>query len=352
MPRRTSIIPSLLLCATLVLPLVLPRAAAAERPDPWITFTTKIALLTAGGLDAASINVDTVQGLVTLHGRVDTAEQKAEAEELARKTEGVRDVRNLLQVLPDTEKSGQKVAADPETKEALGKTLRSDPQLKDSSIKVASVTNGVVLLSGKAASLSDQLRAIELACRTPGVRHVASEVTGPSDLYDAELWHDGEQAPPTPDGHSDTPMRDAWITMATKIKLLANDKTPMSINVDTEEGVVTLFGTVTSEESKAAAEAEATAVGGVKSVRNELQVVPADQMDKVDAQDDQLQATLVAALKTHPELSGVNVEVKAGVAHLTGKVKHQVDRLSAAVLARATPGMRSVLNDLTVDAKA
>jgi hypothetical protein len=97
MLRRTPLTPLLILCAGLALPLLMPGTAAADRADPWITFTTKITLLTAGGLDAASINVDTVQGLVTLHGRVDTAEQKAEAELLARQVDGVVEVRNLLQ---------------------------------------------------------------------------------------------------------------------------------------------------------------------------------------------------------------------------------------------------------------
>lgn len=353
MLRRTPFAPLLILCAGLALPLLMPGTAAANRADPWITFTTKITLLTAGGLDAASINVDTVQGLVTLHGRVDTAEQKAEAELLARQVDGVVEVRNLLQVMPDTKRSELKTANDAETKDALEKTLGADILLKDSSVKVASVTNGVVLLSGKATSLSDQLRAIELARVTPGVRHVASEIQGPSDVYDAELWHDGALTQTTAtDGGPASAVQDAWITMATKLKLLANDKTPMGINVDTDNGIVTLFGTVPSEASKAAAEAEAASVGGVKSVRNELQVVSSDEKELVDLKDDQIQTALVAALKDHPELSGVSVDVKAGVARLSGKVKRQVDRLSAAVIARATSGVRSVLNDLTVDIKA
>src|SRR6266404_4145598 len=68
---------------------------------------------------------------------------------------------------------------------------------------------------------------------------------------------------------------DMWITSATKMRLLADSQTPaLDINVDTWGGVVTLFGIVPSQEAKAAAEADAHQVSGVKHVENELQVVP------------------------------------------------------------------------------
>lgn len=348
--RCSSILALGALCATLTLPPLVPRAAAAERPDAWITFTTKIALLTAGGLDAIHINVDTVQGLVTLHGRVDTKEQRSEAEQLARGTEGVQEVRNLLQVMPDTEATERQKVDDATLKDTLKTMLAKDPGLEESQVQVASVTNGVVLLSGKAATLSDQLRAIERTRDTPGVTHVASEIQGPSQVYDAELWHEGALAAAADrDSGEPSPIRDAWITMATKLKLLANDKTPLGINVDADDGVVTLFGTVSSAEAKAAAETEAAGVAGVKRVRNELQVVPEANRDAVERKDDELAAAITAALAKRTALSGVSVDVKAGVARLTGTVRSQVDRLAAGVTARSTAGVRAVLNDLTVE---
>ena len=44
------------------------------------------------------INVDVVNNVVTLRGTVDTAEQKAEAERVAKDTEGVKRVVNQLKV--------------------------------------------------------------------------------------------------------------------------------------------------------------------------------------------------------------------------------------------------------------
>jgi len=43
-------------------------------------------------------------------------------------------------------------------------------------VKVSSVNNGLVLLSGKTADLHQKLRAIENAYTVNGVRRVASEI--------------------------------------------------------------------------------------------------------------------------------------------------------------------------------
>lgn len=353
MPRMTSIALAVLTVAFAAsVALVTPVPALADRPDPWITFKTKMALLTSEGLDGFDINVDTVQGLVTLHGRVDSEAQKAEAAQIAKSIEGVRDVRNLLQISPiakDAEKFAER--ADAETKKELETALSAAPSLKDSQVKVASVTNGVALLSGSAKSLSDQLLAIEIARKTPGVRHVASEITGPNELYDAEIWREGDLK--ASNGNEEgASIADAWITMATKLRLLANDQTPaLEINVDTQGGTVTLFGVVPSAESKRIAEVETRQVGGVKEVRNELQVVAPSKQDVVELKDEQIQNALVNALEGRG-FKTVHVEVKNGVARLTGTVPSQVERLSVAVVARSTGGVRSVTNDVTVKTKA
>jgi osmotically-inducible protein OsmY len=46
-------------------------------------------------------------------------------------------------------------------------------------VKVASVNKGVVLLSGKTATLEAKLKAIEWAAGVPGVRRVSSEIEAP-----------------------------------------------------------------------------------------------------------------------------------------------------------------------------
>ena len=65
-------------------------------------------------------------------------------------------------------------------------------------------------------------------------------------------------------------------TLTTKVHTaLANDvgmRTMYSINVDSDKGVVTLKGKVDSEATRQRAEDVAKRVGGVSSVKNELQV--------------------------------------------------------------------------------
>jgi hyperosmotically inducible protein len=66
--------------------------------DKFITTKIKSKLTVSGDLNPFNIDVDTVNGVVTLSGRVAKPEAKAEAERLARETEGVREVRNNIQV--------------------------------------------------------------------------------------------------------------------------------------------------------------------------------------------------------------------------------------------------------------
>ena len=66
--------------------------------DAWIH--TKIVTKLIGDTQTPErkINVDVLNNMVTLRGTVNTAEQKAEAERIAKSTEGVKGVKNLLKV--------------------------------------------------------------------------------------------------------------------------------------------------------------------------------------------------------------------------------------------------------------
>lgn len=86
---------------------------------------------------------------------------------------------------------------------------------------------------------------------------------------------------------------DAQITAAVKAKL-ASDKllAQRTITVETENGIVTLKGTVKSESEKAAALSVATYVDGVKSVNSDLKVeTPQDYSGPVDAAVDSAKET-------------------------------------------------------------
>jgi osmotically-inducible protein OsmY len=160
--------------AALAVALTVAQVAAAAAPkDAWITTKAKLALLTADDVSVTSVHVDTVNGNVTLHGKVKTEAEKARAEAAVQKLDGVKSVKNLLQVVPDAFKESTKVA-DAVIKEKLEAALKADAALSD--VKVASVNNGVVLLSGKTDSFEHKLRAVEAARMVAGVQRVATEI--------------------------------------------------------------------------------------------------------------------------------------------------------------------------------
>lgn len=328
--------------------IVAARAAASE-PDAWITTKTKLVLLTTEGINATAVNVDTVNGQVTLHGKVRSADEKEKAEAAVRKIGGVQGVRNLLQIVA-TQHENTVQASDNDIKTHVEKALQADPSLKDSSISVQSVNNGVVLLAGTAKTMTDHLSAVEVAASVPGVRRVASEIQSPDTLADAVIWREGQQRQPAEAAHEvGDAARDVWITSATKLRLLADKNTPaLDINVDTRNGIVTLFGIVPSNPAKAAAEADAHKVSGVKQVVNELQVVPSAARKAVKARDDVLQREVKQAFENRDDLKDINVQVKNCVARLSGTVPSGMQRLEAAVVARSTHGVCSVLDDLRV----
>jgi len=81
--------------------------AQAVLDDAGITARVKAKLLADPEVGGMYIDVDTLDGRVTLNGKVKSQDEKAEAEKLARHTEGVKEVVNLIQV------AGQPASAAP-----------------------------------------------------------------------------------------------------------------------------------------------------------------------------------------------------------------------------------------------
>ena len=74
------------------------ESAGTQVDDAAITASVKAKLATDGNINPFNIDVDTNEGVVTLQGRVDKEEARTEAERLARETDGVRRVINLIKV--------------------------------------------------------------------------------------------------------------------------------------------------------------------------------------------------------------------------------------------------------------
>jgi osmotically-inducible protein OsmY len=71
--------------------------------DGALTAKVKTAVLRDTVVRGMDVGINSYRGVVQLNGWVDTAEQKARAEELARAVEGVEDVQNHLAVREEQE---------------------------------------------------------------------------------------------------------------------------------------------------------------------------------------------------------------------------------------------------------
>jgi len=337
------------LAALVAITLAAPAYAVTSPADAWITIKVKVSLATTEGVEPTAVHVDTVRHEVTLHGTVNTAAEKETAERTAAAVEGVTSVRNLLQVVPATKQAAVE-AKDDDIATRVSEALAANESLKDSSISVQSVNKGLVLLKGNAKTLSDHLTAIEVTRSVAGVRRVASEVQSQDTLADASVWKEpniavGGTAEPT----APSATADLYTTSMVKMALLTNRDTPaMDINVDTSGGVVTLFGIVPTDQSKAAAENEAKKTPGVKSVKNQLQVVASAKQPAVEAKDEVILENVRKNLEQNADLSKVTPEVKNCVVRLTGTVASGVERVEAMQIARATKGVCAVQTDLTI----
>ena len=90
-------------CLVLVLALALDACSSTQRvgtqiDDAAITAAVKAKLTADGDLNPFNIDVDTNEGVVTLQGRVAKEEARTKAETLARETDGVKRVINLVKV--------------------------------------------------------------------------------------------------------------------------------------------------------------------------------------------------------------------------------------------------------------
>ncbi len=319
-----------------------PASAAS---DGWLTTKVKLALLTTDGVASTAIKVDTIDQRVTLQGTVSSAAEKEKAAAVAAAVDGVQKVRNQLNIEPAA--TARQTVADDKLEAAVRDALAKDRSLAKSQITVASVSQGLVTLRGSTTTMTSRLRAVETARAVPGVRLVSDQIEGPTTLTDAEVWRSTTQAK-ADDGMMGA--SDMWITSAVKVGLITNAETPAGdINVDTTDGVVTLFGIVPTVAGRQAAETTARKVDGVKQVVNQIQIVSEGRQDAVNSSDKDIKGRVEGRVDDDVIAnSDISVEVSSGVVRLTGTVNNQSDRLQALSLARATTGVRSVVDQLQI----
>ena len=151
-----------------------------------------------------------------------------------------------------------------------------------------------------------------------------------------------------------TGMSDSWITMKTKIALLADERVSSGdVSVKTQKGVITLRGKVENEQARQAADEIALKIDGAKKVNNRLVVVSKAARKAVDRQDDQIVNDVVKRINDDPSLKKADINVRAdkGFVTLTGKAASLATTLRASEVAYRVRGVRAVRNELTLERK-
>jgi len=140
--------------------------------DSWITSKTKIALFADERVKGREVSVETMKGEVSLRGKVDTEEAKTAAAEITKGIEGVKNVKNDLQVVPPSARKAV-TADDKAITKAVESRFSKDAQLKKIDVRTDA---GVVVLSGEVPNISVAAKASEMAHRVDGVKAVKNEL--------------------------------------------------------------------------------------------------------------------------------------------------------------------------------
>lgn len=128
--------------------------------------------------------------------------------------------------------------------------------IKSNDISV-NTSKGVVTLNGFVSSQDQAERAVTLAKGVEGVKSVSDKL------------HVKDSTKSSVKGYAS----DTAITSEVKAKLLADDLVPSrNVKVETQNGLVQLSGTVKTKAQSDRAESVASAIEGVKSVKNDLTV--------------------------------------------------------------------------------
>jgi len=145
------------------------RTTTRQIDDASITASVKTRLAENPDVKAHQIDVDTIDGKVTLTGEVTSSAMRSEAIRVAQRTEGVVSVRDNLTV-----GSGPRIATKVDD---VGITTRVKAKLaEDDAVKARNIDvdtlEGVVTLTGKVQSREERSRAAQIAQATSGVRSV------------------------------------------------------------------------------------------------------------------------------------------------------------------------------------
>ena len=378
----------LMLAATLVGGVACNREEAPARPseapaqtterqdDAWITTSLQGQYYADDAVRGRDVNVSTQNGVVTLRGTVDSESARQRAVAIAREVDGVTDVQDQLRVETAAVDPAEK-PLDPAADRPTGTTGATDtadpgwittkiqaqyfvnPEIKPWNIDVTTANNGVVTLAGEVEEAADKTEAVRIARETEGVSRVEDRL---------RIKGETDTAPPATDATPDIERPDAWLTAKVQSKYFIDDEVKgLDIDVDTDNGVVTLSGAVRSEAERRQALALARSTEGVREVVDRLRTEPAegetaatrgpagargelDPVTELSRPDEWITMKIQSKYFLDGDVKSrqINVDTAKGVVTLKGTVTTDAEKRQAELIARETEGVARVVNQLTV----
>ncbi len=386
-----------------ILGLPLSRAATAPKaiPDGAITKAVEQALVFDRGVFPDTLDVATMNGIVTLSGSVSNILARDRALRIAQSIRGVRATIDRIDV-------AALARPDADILRDIRAALVQDPATESYQVAV-SVRKAVVSLSGSVGSYAEKQLVARIAKSVKGVKRVVndvaidykgtrtdSEIAGDvTARLQWDIWIDGDLLSATvQDGkvalvgevgsavEKSRAIDDAWVNgvvgvdgtglivqpwfrdaaqrkqryavrsdgeieQAVRAALRYDPRvSAFSPDVTVEGGVVLLGGSVGNLKAKTSAEQDVRNTLGVAAVDNLLEVRPSGPATDAEIKDD-----LTAVLHWDPLLGGSAIEVAVvnHVAYLSGAVASNHQRVEAQDAASRTKGVISVVNHLKVE---
>lgn len=194
------------------------------------------------------------------------------------------------------------------------------------------VHDGNVVLTGSVADYAAKEQADNKAHHIHGVRGVDNEIQVGGEHVD------------------DAALRDRLAKELAEYRVGYGTNAFNAINLNVENGVVTLGGTVYGPTDKSDALSIVANTPGVRDVVDDLKIAPVSPMD------DQLRLRLARAIYGAPQLqryaldpaNPIRITVVNGNVTLSGVVDSKADKDVAGIQANMVPGVFKVTNDLEV----
>jgi osmotically-inducible protein OsmY len=245
-------------------------------------------------LEHSDINVDVRNHVVILKGTVPTKAGKARAAEIARKTEGVSRVDNRLvigmsaEAVKDAKENAQEAKQDAKenareakqdakenAREAREDAKESAEEAKQEAREAREEATDSAREAREDARESAHDAKHDAKQSAEQAKDKADETTREARQDAKESARDAKDAGAAAVGTAGAAVTDGWITTKIKSSFVGVDALEGSnIDVDTNNHVVTLRGTVPSENAKNRAVTIAKKVDGVTSVKSELKIAP------------------------------------------------------------------------------